>query len=173
VAGLAAVVLAVAAGAFALTRGGGEAGTADAPGPAAQDRRAPLPKAATPPPAAPAPGPTEGEVRSFLDRYQQLYSGEDADGLGSLFAADAVRRSEGVAESGSEAIATYREQFSNLTDPSYTLEDVKIETHPRGATVSARYRISSTSGTVGGDITYELVEQGDELLIKQLDITPA
>lgn len=120
--------------------------------------------------AAPSPKPTRDDVKAFLRKYTKRYEAEDASGLGKLFTRDAVRVSDGDHESRAQAIATYRKQFANLRNPKYTLSVVRIKTRQLGATVRARYRISSNKGTVRGNIKYTLVERNGELLIKRLDV---
>jgi hypothetical protein len=159
----------VAVGVLALTQlGGTDSSAPSAKVGAKHEDAAPAPSQ----PAEAAKTPTDGEVRSLLKTYTDRYGAEDAAGLGELFAADAVRYSEGKTQNRAEAIATYREQFSQLTDPTYSLSGLQIDTEPGAARVAGRYRISSSTGTVTGGVVYRLVDGDGHLVIKRLDIQP-
>lgn len=121
-----------------------------------------------------APTVSEASVESVLSRYQSDYSGEDAEGLRGLFSAQ-LSRTDGSkpTEDLNESIATYEQQFSELTDPRYTLSGISIETREGAATAHANYSISSQNGTVTGAIEFGLVEEGGQLLIDTIRVTPS
>jgi hypothetical protein len=144
------------------------------------EKKAPTRRAETPAPSPapageePAAAPTTAEVKDLLATYTERYGAEDADGLGELFTADLVRSSKGEAsEDKEEALATYREQFSSLSGPVYTLSGLRLSTGPGEATARGRYRISSSAGTTDGAIAFHLVREADRLLIDRIDIVPA
>jgi hypothetical protein len=112
-------------------------------------------------------------VQQLLQTYIDRYGAEDADGLGELFADDAVRQNgDDPPEDRDQAIATYRKQFAQLSNPTYALSGLKITTEPGAATVRGRYTIRSSNGTVGGRITYRLVESDGHLVIERLEVQP-
>jgi hypothetical protein len=169
----AALLAVLGGGALALTQLGGTETTADnavapkvAP-PEPSDSGLP---SAPPPPAGPTRIPTDGDVRTLLETYADRYGAEDADGLSELFADDAVRVSDGKVEDRAQAIATYREQFAQLNNPTYALSEPQIDREPGSATATGRYRITSSSGTVTGDIQFELVDSDGHLVIERLAI---
>jgi Protein kinase domain/Domain of unknown function (DUF4440) len=170
----AAIVTAVVVAVLLLTAGGlAAAGVFSS-----DDDKQPAPKAEAPGPA-PAPAtsgpdePTDEEVQQLLQTYIERYGQENADGLGELFADDAVRQNgDDPPEDREQAIATYRKQFAQLSNPTYELSGLKITTEPGAATVRGRYTIKSSNGTVGGKITYRLVESDGHLVIERLDIQP-
>lgn len=175
---VAAALLVVTAGAYVLLGdddgGGGSAPNAEPP----EARAEPAPDPAAPAPVAPEtaapPGaaetPSDGDVRALLESYSDLFEAEDADGMGELFAADAVRSSDGETETRAQAIETYRRQFSQLTNPTYSLSDLQIGTEPGAATATGRYRIASDSGTVTGNIEFQMAQVDGDLLIQRLEV---
>lgn len=172
-AALAVALVVVVGGAVAVTQLGGDEGSKPASPPA----KAPAPGAAPTPGAAPAPEagePTQDDVRALLRRYTESYGAEDLDALRALFAPDALRISEGVTQSREEAMATYTKQFGDLTDPTYTLDAVQIETSPKGATARGRYTIrsSSSSSTATGGVEFRLEDRDGRLVIERLSIDP-
>jgi hypothetical protein len=127
------------------------------------------------PPADVAPeAVTEDEVRTVLDLYSSAYEAEDPASLSALFAPGFVRHSVGEApQSRGGALAVYRKQFAQLEAPAYVLSHLALrDATSDGATIEARYSITSQNGTVHGSITFELVRQGGELLISRLDVVP-
>jgi hypothetical protein len=169
---LVAALAVAAAGAVAATQlGGGD--TSESSSPPAKPAQTP---GAAPAPAMPpaASEPTQDDVRTLLRSYTQSYGAEDVDGLRELFAADALRISEGEKQSREEAMATYRDQFAELTGPTYRLDGLQIQTRPGGATATGRYAISSRSSstTATGDIVFRLENRDGRLVIEQLTIEP-
>jgi hypothetical protein len=115
---------------------------------------------------------TSAEMTQILQRYVNAYGSEDLAGLQSLFAGDLVRMNgTDPPEDLTQALETYRSQFAALSNPVYRLRDIFYD--PAGASATASYSISSGAGTVGGQITYHFVRQGDYVLIDELDIQPS
>jgi hypothetical protein len=113
-------------------------------------------------------------VETVLNDYQSDYSGEDLEALKGLFSANLVRQDGSHAPEGlSQALATYQQQFSELTSPGYTLSETKVTPGSGEATATATYSITSQNGTDNGSITFHLVEQEEQLLIDKLTIVPA
>jgi len=121
--------------------------------------------------APPVEAPAVGQV---LTKYRQAYSAENIEGMRNLFAEDLERHDGDKPPEGlSAALATYERQFSELRNPHYTLSGISVEPGAGEATGTAQYSISSQNGTVGGSITYHLVEQDERLLIDKLRIEPS
>ena len=157
VAVLAALVIGGAGGAAVLLLGGGDGG-----GPVV--------------PSTPAarPAVSETQVRGVVDRYSAAYSAEDTSELRSLFAPGFKRRNDGEpVEARSEALASYARQFSQLSNPTYTISDLSITAKPSVASASGHYRITSDAGTVTGGIQLRMAVTGGKLLITRIVTTPA
>jgi protein kinase-like protein len=160
IAGAAAVIAGVAllalAGAF---DGGGDGGSKTSGGAAQEDA---------------ARTPTTAEVTDLLQTYADRYGAEDAAGLGALLTPDAVRHTAGqAAEDRSQAIADYRRQFAELTNPSYRLSELRQRKRAGAVTVSGRYAIASASGTTTGRVVFDLVKRDGRVAIRRLEIRPA
>ena len=146
-------VLAVA-GAFSGGGGNGNGGASPAAGPSSRT-------------------PANTEVARLLQDYANRYGAQDAAGLGQLFAADGVRRDgSGPPETPSQAVAAYRRQFAQLSNPSYRLSGLRMETRPGAATVTGRYTIASSSGSTSGSVVFQLVERSGRLAIRRLELKP-
>ena len=113
-------------------------------------------------------------VEQVLSEYREAYSAENIEGMKNLFAEDLERHDgEKPPEDLPTALATYEGQFSELRNPRYSLSGISVEPGAGEATATARYSISSQNGTVGGSITYHLVERDERLLIDKLRIEPS
>lgn len=110
-------------------------------------------------------------VQQVLNEYESAYSSENIEGLNNLFSPN-LEREDGTsaAEDLSQALATYRKQFSELRNPQYTLSEVNIQPAVGEATATANFSITSQNGTVGGSITFHLTGQEGKLLIDKLTI---
>jgi hypothetical protein len=107
-----------------------------------------------------------------LQRYVDAYSNESVADLRRLFATDLVRTNgNDPSEDLSQALKSYRSQFANLSNPSYSLTNITYQ--PSRATATASYSITSDRGTVGGRIAYHFVRAGGRLLIDELSIQPS
>jgi hypothetical protein len=112
-------------------------------------------------------------VQHLLSQYESAYDAESTTQLGALFAPALMRRdATRPAENREEALATYRTQFSQLQNPSYSLSAVQIMPGAGEATASATYSITSQNGTVTGAITFHVVPNGGGLGIDQITIRP-
>jgi hypothetical protein len=153
-----------------LTAGGGS------PAPARQPAVATTPEPpTTTTPSTPEQAPvSSSSVEQVLSEYQSDYSGENAEALRGLFS-EQLSRQDGSkgAEDFSEAMRTYEKQFSELTEPRYTLSNVKVEPGTGEASAGADYSISSQNGTVTGAIGFHLVEHEGRLLIDSIHVTPS
>jgi hypothetical protein len=76
-----------------------------------------------------------------------------------------------AAEDRDEALATYRKQFSELQNPTYSLSGVRITPGTGDATASRTYCITSQNGTVGGSITFHVVTGASGLAIDDITST--
>jgi hypothetical protein len=127
--------------------------------------------------ATPEPEPlaiTEDEVRTLLDDYEAAYDAQDTKGLARLFSSDFTRRNaDDPIQDRAQALATYREQFANLSAPQYVLSHLDVrDATADTATVDARYAITSAAGTVRGSATFTLVRTGDVIKIAGLEVEP-
>jgi hypothetical protein len=111
-------------------------------------------------------------VRSLLRTYERAYSGRDSSALRQLFTPDFVRHAPPKPPMDrSAAMAEYDRQFSQLSNPSYTLTDVRISTGPSEATAEAGYTIEDANSTpASGTIKFHMVDHDGELLIDAIDI---
>jgi hypothetical protein len=114
------------------------------------------------------------DIHDELVAYVNAYSNEDASGLGRLFAADFVRQNgNDPIEDRSEALATYQQQFDQLTNPRYTLTDLRYAVGRGVASASGRYVITSAAGRTGGSIEFHFVARGGRLLIDAIRVMPS
>jgi len=129
----------------------------------------------TTPAETPTPATVESsQVEHVLSEYREDYSNEDLEGLKSLFAEVLERHDASKApENLDAALATYKRQFSELQQPTYSLSEISVEPGSGEANATAQYSISSQNGTVTGSISYHLVEQDERLLIDRLRIEPS
>jgi hypothetical protein len=114
-------------------------------------------------------------VQQVLNEYESDYSNENIEGLEGLFSQTLTRR-DGTdpSENLAQAIQTYKKQFSELVNPSYTLSNVYITPGTGQATASATYGITSQNGTVTGTIDFHMTEEEpQQVRIDELTIAPA
>lgn len=133
---------------------------------------------ATPEPTTPStPQPTPvsaSSVEQLLSEYESDYSSESAEGLRGLFSEQLTRKDGSKpTEDLNEAIHTYEQQFSELTQPRYTLSNIRVVPGTGEATAGAEYSITSQNGTVRGSIGFDLGEQEGRLLINSITVTPS
>jgi hypothetical protein len=120
------------------------------------------------------PRVTVSEIHDVLLAYVNAYSAEDAPALGRLFAADLVRRNgNGPLENRDAALATYQQQFDQLTNPQYSLSDLQYRTGQGEARAEGAYVITSAAGQSRGFIGFHFVVQGDRLLIDAIKVVPS
>ncbi|HEX3519392.1 MAG TPA: hypothetical protein VHT29_10200 [Solirubrobacteraceae bacterium] len=111
-------------------------------------------------------------VQQVLNEYESDYSGENVEGLKSAFSSNLVRQDGSHAPEGlSQALETYKHQFNELKNPSYSLSGVSIQPGNGEATASGQFTITDQNGTVTGSITFHMVEENERLLIDKLTIT--
>jgi len=120
------------------------------------------------------PTVTTDDMHRVLISYATAYSDEDLIGLRRLFAEELIRVSgAGPAESLEEALETYRGQFSELSNPDYSLSELTYSEGVYEGTASGVYSIISTSAPdAKGDIRFHFVTRGGQLLIDELTIEP-
>ena len=124
-------------------------------------------------PAAPTPEVQASAVRALLRRYSTAYSDESVSGLRALFAPGFTRKNDGdPVQDRAAALKNYAKQFSQLSNPRYSLSRLSVTTGVNVATARARYRISSEAGTVTGRIRFKMTTVGDTLLITRITTTP-
>jgi hypothetical protein len=123
---------------------------------------------------APPSGPSVSvrNVRDLLRAYATAYSNEDSGSLARLFAPDLVRRASTKPKMDkSQALAEYDRQFARLSDPTYSMSNVRITTGGGEATADADYEIRDGSGPPAtGTIEFHMRVHGNLLLIDALDI---
>jgi hypothetical protein len=114
-------------------------------------------------------------IQSLLGQYESAYSNEDLAGLRGLFTDDLVRLpGNGPPQDLAGALATYRDQFSQLDNPVYELSNVRAASNSTEAQAVGRYLITDAGSRAGsGRIVFHMVTLGDELYIDRLDITPS
>ncbi len=125
--------------------------------------------------STPEPAPVSSStVEQVLSEYQSDFSSENAEALRGLFS-EQLTRQDGTkaSEDLTEAMHTYEKQFSELTEPRYTLSNIKVEPGTGEASAGADYSISSQNGTVTGSIGFHLVESEGRLLIDSIQVTPS
>lgn len=126
----------------------------------------------------PTPEPTAqvtgADVRGVLDSYASAYSSQDIGALASHFTSNFVRRNgNDPAEGLQGALRTYRGQFAMLTNPTYTLNDVRATGGQGQGSASATYEIYDNGNAgVSGGISFHMVAKGDLLLIDSIVIQP-
>jgi predicted lipid-binding transport protein (Tim44 family) len=127
--------------------------------------------------ASPARDPVlpVADIESLLIDYQSAYSNENLAALRSLFTADLVRDpGSGPPQELSDALATYRKQFSDLDEPVYQLSDVTVTTTPDEAEAVGKYVITEGGRRAGsGSIAFHIVRLDDRLYIDRVGITPS
>jgi ketosteroid isomerase-like protein len=119
-----------------------------------------------------APTPTVAQVQDVLSRYTSAYSSEDSSALESLFTNDFTRSDPPQPTMDrSAAMQEYDKQFSQLTNPNYSLHNVTIKTSPGAADVNATYTVTAdNTSPATGQITFHMTLANDELLIDQIKI---
>jgi hypothetical protein len=115
---------------------------------------------------------SETEVRDVLRRYQNAYSDKSVAALDELFTPDFKRRAPPKPDMDrAQALAEYRRQFANLSNPNYALSNETVETGPQGATVTADYTVTADNADpASGSISFEILPVDGRLLINALDI---
>lgn len=131
------------------------------------------PTTPTTPTVPPAQGVSESEVRSVLSRYEDAFGAEDLNALDALFAPGFERQNDGEpAQSRSDALAEYADQFDQLSNATYRLTGVSITTDSDSARATASYSIDSDSGTVTGSIAFDMARSGGDLQITRIVANP-
>ncbi len=155
-----------------VSGGSGSHGPATLPQPVAPATSEPsTPTTSSTPEQAPV---SSSSVEQVLSEYQADYSGENAEALRGLFSEQLTRQDGSKpTEDLAEAMKTYEKQFSELTEPRYTLSNIKVEPGTGEATAGANYSISSQNGTVTGSIGFHLVESEGRLQIDSIQVTPS
>lgn len=128
------------------------------------------------PQSAPTAAVSSSAVQQVLDEYQAAYSSENIEALKGLLAQTLVRENgNDPRESAQQAVATYEQQFSELSNPEYRLSGVKIEPGQGEASAGAVYTITSDNNSVPttGSIGFHLIANGEQLLIDNITIEPA
>jgi hypothetical protein len=120
------------------------------------------------------PPVTIDEMHNVLNAYVQAYSDKSVVELESLFAPDFLRRNgEGPVENRDAALATYRQQFDELTNPRYQLIGLRYQTGRGRGTAEGDYVITSSGGQSRGRIAFEFVARGGFLFIDKIGIAPS
>jgi Protein of unknown function (DUF2510)/SnoaL-like domain len=124
-------------------------------------------------PTTDTPAVTSEGAERALSEYAGAYSTENVARLEAMFMPD-LSRTDGThaTEDRSEALTTYRKQFSQLHEPSYELTEREVTQEEGGATAQARYSITSQNGTVGGTVTFHLVPNGSGVGIDTIKVEP-
>lgn len=124
---------------------------------------------------APAlPRVTTAEMHDVLLAYVNAYSAEDTATLGGLFAADLARKNgNGPIEDRDAALATYQQQFDQLTNPQYSLTNIQYATGRGEGSAAGTYVITSAAGRTGGTIEFHFVARGGRLLIDAIRVVPS
>jgi hypothetical protein len=147
-AGLAALLLAgAAAGAVAML--GGDSGSPPA--------RSPVSRA---------------EAQDVVDRYAAAHSAENLAALDLLLTPSFRKRTPTGVLSRPQALADYARQFARLSEVVYGVATESMTTRRGGASVAARYRITTAQETATGLIRFELVRRGDEVLVSRITTIP-
>lgn len=124
--------------------------------------------------ASTLPPVTVDEMRNELGSYMQAYDDESVVELGNLFAPDLVRRNGAdPVENRDAALATYQQQFDELTNPQYQLTDVTYRTGQGEGIAEGRYVITSSAGQSQGRIGFEFVVRDGFLYIDKIGIAPS
>jgi hypothetical protein len=117
---------------------------------------------------------TVDEMHNVLLAYVNAYSAEDAAALGRLFAPDLVRRNgNGPFEDRAAALATYQQQFDQLTNPQYRLSNIAYTTGRGEGSAVGGYVITSDAGQSRGIIAFAFVVRGGRLLIDAIKVVPS
>ncbi len=125
-------------------------------------------------PRVSSPLVTVSDIHDVLVAYVSAYSNEDAPALGRLFAADLVRQNgTDPIEDRNAALVTYQQQFDQLTNPQYTLGDIRYDVGQGQASAAGTYVITSAAGRTSGSIEFHFVVRGGRLLIDAIAVTPA
>lgn len=114
-------------------------------------------------------------VENLLIEYESAYSNEDLAGLRNLFTDDLVRLpGTGATQDLHDALATYREQFSELAAPVYALSGVRAASNATEAEAVGKYTITDGGRTAGsGRIFFHIVLLDNSLYIDRLEVTPS
>jgi hypothetical protein len=118
------------------------------------------------------PAVSAGDVRDVLRQYATDWSNEDGGALGALFTPDLVRRDTAKTTTGRDtALAIYRDQWTQLSSPTYTLTNVAIVPGQREATAHGDYEITAAGKTPAtGTIGFHLTSASGTLLIDEIDL---
>ena len=180
-AAVAAVAVAAGAAVLIAVQLGGSGSSSSAAPPAATETVTAISPAATTLVTTPAPVPepaaasvvTAADMEGVLLRYAAAYGNEDLTELGSLFAEDFTRRNGADPPEGLlQALETYSGQFSVVSNPVYTLSEVRYVSGLDEGAATGVYEISHDAGTVAGEISFHFRVSGDQLLIDVLEIEP-
>jgi hypothetical protein len=120
------------------------------------------------------PQVTSENMREVLVDYATAYDDEDVYALEGLFATD-LTRTNGTEPSQTldEALDTYREQFSNLSNPEYVLNELQYTEGVYAGSATGVYTISSSNAPdASGSITFSFHSVNGRLLIDDITITP-
>jgi hypothetical protein len=111
------------------------------------------------------------EVEHVLAEYSAAYSAENYQQLATLLSPTLVRRNgTDRPEDRVQAIKTYRDQFSQLRNPRYTLSNMRVVAGHGQATITANYAITSQNGTIRSPITFHVVSEGTGVEIDRISI---
>ena len=128
------------------------------------------------PKPVPPPQPaalTQSGITTLLHNYEAAYSAEDVDALEALFAPSFRRTNDGEPpESRDAALDTYASQFADLESPTYELHDVKVTITVSTARGEGSYDITSSAGSVGGSITFDIAAVDGAPLITAIVTKP-
>jgi hypothetical protein len=120
------------------------------------------------------PQVTVDEMHNVLLEYVQAYSDESVGELESLFAPDLVRRNgDDPIEHRDAALATYQQQFDQLTNPQYQLSGLQYQSVPGGGTAEGSYVITSSAGQSQGRIGFVFEVRDGLLLINGIRVIPS
>lgn len=120
------------------------------------------------------PTVTVDEMHNVLLGYVQAYSDESVVELESLFAPDLVRRNgDDPVEHRDAALATYQQQFDQLSDPQYQLSGLHYSAVPGEGTAEGGYVITSSAGQSRGRIIFVFEVRGGHLLINGIRVIPS
>lgn len=120
------------------------------------------------------PQVTRDNMHEVLVNYVTAFDNEDVYALEDLFATD-LTRTNGTEPSQTlgEALDTYSEQFSNLSNPEYVLNELQYTEGVYAGSATGVYTISTSNAPdSSGSINFSFVSVDGRLLIDGIRITP-
>jgi hypothetical protein len=126
--------------------------------------------------ATPATGAplTIGGIQHLLREYAAAYSARDAARLGRLFAPSVTGQiGTDVIASRAQALAAYRQQFSDLSSPRYSFDNMSYTSVNGDGQAAGTYVIEQAGGTMHGAVTFHFVSHGGRALIDRITVTPS